>query len=91
VGPGTVIPLPASTGVKNVKVTTVTPDRVTITGEDAGNSSFGSCTGQCDSNDSNGVFTVTLGPDSKDTQNGASIVVEGFSSGRVVLKFGVAA
>jgi hypothetical protein len=91
VGPGTVIPLPASTGVKNVKVTTVTADRVTITGDDAGNSSSGSCTGQCDSNDSNGVFTITLGPDSRDTENGVSIAVDGFSNGRVVLTFSVAA
>jgi hypothetical protein len=90
VGPGTAIPLPASTGVKNVKVTTVTRDRVTLTGEDAGNSSSGSCTGQCDSNDSNGVFTVTLGPDSEDEENGVAVAVEGFSDGRVVLKFDVA-
>lgn len=90
VGPGTAIPLPASTDVKNVKVTTVTGDRVTLTGEDTGNSSSGSCTGQCDSNDSNGFFTVTLGPDSEDTQNGVSIVVERFGGGRVVLRFDVA-
>lgn len=90
VGPGTAIPLPANTEVKNVKVTTVTRDRVTLTGEDAGNSSSGSCTGQCDSNDSNGVFTITLGPDSEDDENGVSIVTEGFSNGRVVLKFGMA-
>lgn len=90
VGPGTAIPLPASAGVKNVKVTTVTRDRVTFTGEDTGNSSSGSCTGQCDSNESNGVFTVTLGPDSQDTENGVSIVVEGFGDGRVLLKFDVA-
>jgi hypothetical protein len=82
--------LPASAGVKNVKVTTVTRDRVTFTGEDTGNSSSGSCTGQCDSNESNGVFTVTLGPDSQDTENGVSIVVEGFGDGRVLLKFDVA-
>lgn len=90
VGPGTPIPLPESTGVKNVKVTAVTGDRVTFTGEDTGNSSSGSCSGQCDSNDSNGVFTVTLGPHSEDTQNGVSIVVEGFGGGRVVLRFDVA-
>lgn len=90
VGPGTAIPLPASTGVRNLKVTTVTSDRVTFTGEDTGNSSSGTCTGQCDSTDSNGVFTVTLGPDSEDTENGMSIAVEGFDNGRVVLKLDTA-
>lgn len=92
VGPGTAIPLPARTGAKNVKVTAVTRDRVTLTGEDSGDSSSGSCTGQsCDSNVSNGVFTITLGPDSEDTQNGLSIAVESVSDGQAVLKFDVAA
>jgi hypothetical protein len=91
VGPATAIPLPASTGVQDVKVTTVTRDRVTLTGAATGSSSSGSCTGQCDSGESNGVFTVTLGPASEDTENGVSIVVEGFSNGRVVLKFSPAA
>jgi hypothetical protein len=90
VGPGTAIPLPASTGVQDVKVTTVTRDRVTLTGKDTGNGSFGSCTGQCDSNDIDGVFTITLGPGAEDIQNEVSVVVEGFVGGNVVLKFAVA-
>ncbi len=90
VGPGTAIPLPATARVQNVMVTTVTRDRVTLTGQDTGNSSSGSCTGQCDSNESNGVFTVTLGPDSEDTENGVSITVERFNNGRVELKFSAA-
>lgn len=90
VGPGMAIPLPTSTGVKNVKVTAVSRNRVTLTGDDIGNSSSGSCSGQCDGNDSNGVFTVTLGPESEDTENNLSIAVKGFGDGRVVLKFDVA-
>jgi hypothetical protein len=86
VGPGTAIPLPANAGVQNLKVTSVTTDRVTLTGQDAGNYGFGSCVGQCDLNDTNGSFTVTLGPNSTDTQNGMSIVVTGFDNGRAILK-----
>lgn len=88
VGSNTAIPLPESAEVKNLKVTAVTADHVTITGEDTGNSSSGTCTGDCDSKDIDGAFTITLGQGSVDTQNGVSVEVKSFDGGRVVLKFG---
>jgi hypothetical protein len=87
IGPGTAIPLPASAGVHNVKVTSVANNQVTITGQDSGNFGSGWCTGQCQSIDTNGNFTVTLGPNSTDVENGMSVAVGPFDNGRVTLKF----
>lgn len=82
----TAIPVPARVRVRDLKVTAVTGDRVTLTGHDIGNSSSGVCTGQCDSSSSNGAFTITLGADSQAIQNGLSITVERITGGVAVLK-----
>jgi hypothetical protein len=83
---GTAIPLPRSMAVENLQVTTVTPDRVTVTGHDIGTSGGGTCSGQCNSSGSNGAFTITLGEDSVATENGLSLGVERISDGTAVLK-----
>jgi hypothetical protein len=90
VGAGTAVPVPESTGVRDLKVTAVTADRVTLTGKDTGNYSSSACEGQCDSDDTNGAFTIMLGTNGRDLQNGLSITVEGIGDGKAVLKLDVA-
>ncbi|HVV19950.1 MAG TPA: hypothetical protein VHF06_10975 [Pseudonocardiaceae bacterium] len=68
----------------------MTTDRVTLTGEDTGNYSSTWCTGQCDSDDTDGRFVVTLGPSGQDTQNGVVVTVDGFGDHRAVLTFDTA-
>jgi hypothetical protein len=85
VRPGTAIPVPASTRVRNLTVAAVSEDRVTLTGRDIGNSSSGVCTGQCDSSSRNGAFTIKLGSDSRAIQNGVSITVKRIADGAAVL------
>jgi hypothetical protein len=86
VGEGTAFSLPKSAGVEALKVTAVTADRVTLTGHDIGHGGSGSCVGECSVNDSNGVFTITLGDDSRATQNGLSIAVKDISGGLAILE-----
>jgi len=86
VGAGTAFSLPKSVGVEALKVTVVTIDRVTLNGHDIGSSSGGGCTGECSAGDANGVFTITLGDDSRATQNGLSITVKDISNGAAILE-----
>jgi hypothetical protein len=86
VRPGTALPVPASTTVRDIRVTAVTADRVTITGRGIGDASSGYCSGQCDSSSTNGVFTVTLGVDSQAVENGLAITAERIEGGTAVLK-----
>ncbi|PZS26985.1 MAG: hypothetical protein DLM58_19505, partial [Pseudonocardiales bacterium] len=60
--------------------------RATVTGHDLGNSSSGSCTGNCDASSSNGAFKIVLGADSAATANGLSLTVEHITNGTATLK-----
>jgi hypothetical protein len=86
VRPGTALPVPTTTTVRDIRVTAVTGDRVTITGRAIGDASSGYCSGQCDSSTTNGVFTVTLGVDSQAVENGLAITAEHIEAGTAVLK-----
>jgi hypothetical protein len=83
---GAAIPLPASMMVRDVRITSVTADRITLTGRDTGNSSSGVCVGQCDSTSTNGAFRITMGTSSQAIQNGLSVTVEQLAGGAAVLK-----
>ena len=83
---GTVLPVPASTRVRDLRVAAVTDDRVTLTGRNIGNSSSGVCTGQCDISSSNAGFTIKLGSNSRATQNGVAITVQSITTGGAVLQ-----
>jgi hypothetical protein len=83
---GAALPVPASTTVRDVRVKAVTADRVTVTGRAIGDASSGFCSGQCDSTTTNGIFTITLGPDSRAVENGLSITAENIDAGTAVLK-----
>jgi len=89
---GTTIPLPRSMDVEKVKLTAITPTRVTVTGQVIGNSSFGTCSGSyCNTNSTNGAVTVVLGANSTATQNGLSLTVEHITDGTAIVKIAPAA
>src|SRR5882762_643054 len=84
---GTAIPVPRSMDVEKLKVTAVTPTRITVTGQVIGNSSFGTCSGSyCNTNSTNGAVTVVLGANSTATQNGLSCTVEHITDGTAIVK-----
>jgi predicted CxxxxCH...CXXCH cytochrome family protein len=78
--------------VEKVKVTAVTSNRVTVTGQTIGNSSFGTCSGTyCHTNSNNGAITVVLGADSTATENGLSLTVENITDGTAIVTIAPAA
>jgi hypothetical protein len=87
VRPGTVIPIPKSAGVSDLKVAKVTADRITLTGRVIGNSSAGGCyAGNCDVNSDHGAVTIELGDNSLGSQNGVGVRVHDISNGAAVIE-----
>lgn len=83
---GTAIAVPPSMAVKDLTLAEVTDDRVTITANDIGTTSNGTCSGECHLATDNGASTVTMGKDARLTENGLALTVESIDGGTAVLK-----
>ncbi|WP_157862307.1 hypothetical protein [Wenjunlia vitaminophila] len=87
VGPGTALPVPRRLDVTGLEVSSVSADRVGLTGQNLGNSSYGSCSGlYCHTSSSNGAFRVTLGPRSTVIENSLRVEVVAVEDGAAVLR-----
>lgn len=82
---GTGITVPASMAVKDLTVTDVAAGLVTITLQDIGSTSNGTCTGECHLSTDNGATTVEMGEQAHLTENGLSVTVGSIAGGIAVL------